>query len=178
MIIRNNDALISSIVEGYTPEFVFFWNGIYSQWYPSTFVVDDVKYTSAEHYMMAEKARLFDDSIALQSILKIGTTPSQAKSIGRMVRNFDEGAWDNIKFNVVVTGNFAKFTQNSTLCMQLKDTVDKIIVEASAYDKIWGIGLSEDDCRVSDPMNWMGENLLGYALMETRQLINEHGDLL
>ena len=41
-------------------------------------------------------------------------------------------------------------------------------MEASPVDRIWGIGLAAEDARASQPEQWRGLNLLGYALMEVR----------
>jgi len=76
----------------------------------------------------------------------------------------------------MVAVNYAKYDQSSRLRNTLLSTEDKIIVEASPYDNIWGIGLHwrEDDCL--DPAKWKGQNLLGKALMEVRkQLKNKYG---
>lgn len=41
-------------------------------------------------------------------------------------------------------------------------------MEASPYDRIWGIQLSADTPEAQNPFRWRGENLLGFALMEVR----------
>ena len=55
--------------------------------------------------------------------------------------------------------------------MILFSTNNKILVEASPYDTIWGIGQNADAINSKDPHNWKGENLLGFALMEVRDLL-------
>lgn len=65
-------------------------------------------------------------------------------------------------------GNFLKFSQNEKLKEFLLSTDNKIIVEASPYDAIWGIGMLETDRDAQNPLLWKGENLLGFALMEVR----------
>ena len=157
--------------------FVFFYGNrpstnitkaCFSQWWEnSPFVIDNITYLTAEHYMMAAKARLFNDTASLQKVLNC-SHPSEAKKIGRQVKNFDPLVWEKNKFNFVVEGNTAKFTQHEDIKLFLKQTQNKILVEASPYDKIWGIGMNEETARKSQPKFWNGENLLGFALMEVR----------
>ncbi len=141
-----------------------------SQWYNAGFEIDGQHYKTAEHYMMAEKARLFGSEAIISSIIA-ASHPSEAKKLGRKVQDFDEGIWQKERLSVVVSGNYAKFTQNPSLYTFLLNTGKRILVEASPQDKLWGIGLSQDDPRASKPEQWQGLNLLGFALMEVRDLI-------
>lgn len=117
--------------------------------------------------MMAGKAKLFDDQEVFKEILT-AETPNQAKSLGRKVKNFDPKIWDEHKYEIVKQGNLLKFSQNEKFKEFLLSTNDKILVEASPYDTIWGIGMLETDPRAENPQQWNGENLLGFALMEVR----------
>lgn len=155
-----------------TDKYIFFWSGIYSQWYHSIFTVDKVQYQCAEQYMMAEKARVFGDKESLQKILSVDD-PRKQKQWGRFVKNYDDEVWSQLRFDVVVKGNYAKFSQNENLKKQLLATGDKVIVEASPYDKIWGIGLSEHDERCLYEEYWKGQNLLGKAIMKVRDILRE-----
>ncbi|KAI9033010.1 hypothetical protein DFJ74DRAFT_650427 [Hyaloraphidium curvatum] len=152
-----------------TATHVFFWRtaDVFSQWHPSPFTHADTDYPTAEHFMMATKALLFKD---LPSFLRITQTesPEQVKKLGRGVRGFDARVWDDNKFETVVLGNYLKFSQNPGLRAALLATGDKILVEASPVDRIWGIGLAEDDPDAEDEAKWKGENLLGKALMRVR----------
>lgn len=143
----------------------------FSQWYNSEFVVDGIKYHTAEQYMMACKARLFDDEETFASIMQ-SPSPDQCKKLGRKVHNFDPVIWDAEKFNIVVNGNIAKFSQNEALGAFLLATEDAILVEASPYDTVWGIGLDPETAASSSVDTWRGENLLGCALMETRDWLS------
>ncbi|MBK9448948.1 MAG: NADAR family protein [Bacteroidetes bacterium] len=169
-----------------TVEYLFFWGhrpenngsigkGCLSQWWESPFALDGVAYASAEHWMMACKARLFGDDVMLKQILH-AKTPADAKKLGRKVHNFDSRRWDAQKYAFVLQGNLLKFGQHANLRAFLLGTGDKILVEASPYDNIWGIGLSVDAPGVQDPANWQGENLLGFALMETRDLLRQEAE--
>lgn len=144
----------------------------FSQWYPTPFEISGVRYATAEHYMMAEKARLFDDRAALKQILQ-APSPAQAKQLGRTVRGFDDGAWCERRFDIVVAGNAAKFAQHPELWVFLRSSKRRILVEASPVDRVWGIGLARDDARVERPADWRGQNLLGFALMVVRDRLQE-----
>ncbi|SQI35422.1 Swarming motility protein ybiA [Providencia alcalifaciens] len=144
----------------------------FSQWYPAPFIVDNNRFASAEHFMMAEKARLFDDNETLQKIIH-APNPGAAKAFGREVRGFKQDIWDANRYNIVVKANLAKFSQNEALKQFLLATNERVLVEASPVDKIWGIGLAEDAENIENPLTWKGLNLLGFALMEVRaQLAN------
>ena len=118
--------------------------------------------------MMAAKARLFGDATSLARILAC-EHPKQAKEYGRVVVGFDENLWTKERIDLVVAGNHAKFAQNSSLQHFLLGTGEKILVEASPTDRIWGIGLTADDERAKNPAQWRGLSLLGFALMEVRE---------
>jgi ribA/ribD-fused uncharacterized protein len=147
-----------------------------SQWWPADFTVDGVVYRTAEHFMMAGKARLFGDEEAAAAIVA-AEHPKQAKDLGRQVRGFDDDLWVAARFDLVVRGNLAKFGQNDDLRDFLLGTGQRVLVEASPVDRVWGIGLAADDERAEDPARWNGLNLLGFALMEVRQTLLEHAQV-
>jgi len=162
-------------------EFLFFWGhtvkeeitkACFSQWFPFEFNENEINYKTAEHYMMVGKAKLFNDDEILEKILN-AETPNQAKALGRKVKNFDPKLWDEHKYEIVRQGNFLKFSQNEEFKEFLLSTEYKILVEASPYDKIWGIGMLETNLKAENPSEWNGENLLGFALMEVRDLLKE-----
>lgn len=124
--------------------------------------------------MMAEKARIFGDQENLDAILA-SSSPKDIKAYGRAVRNFSPSKWNAVKFDIVVKGNTAKFSQNPELKRFLLSTGDAELVEASPKDRIWGIGLSEDDPRAVDKSKWPGQNLLGQALMQVRDRLQNSG---
>jgi len=176
--------LKDQINSGVEPNYFFFWGhtpkqeGItdkscLSQWFPQPFKVDNVLYATTEHWMMAGKAKLFNDADALSKILAT-EKPGAAKTIGREVKNFNDTVWKQHAYNIVVEGNYHKFSQNDSLKSFLLTTGNKIIVEASPRDCIWGIGLSQNSENAMNPFTWRGTNLLGFALMEVRdQLLNQ-----
>ena len=158
-------------------QYVFFWGhqrsttgvtaSCFSQWYHAPFVVEGQCYPTAEHFMMAEKAALFGDQATRAQVLQ-APNPDAVKALGRHVRGFDETAWLKNRFSIVIRANEAKFAQNLELGQFLKQTGSRVLVEASPVDRIWGIGLTQDDEKVSNPNLWRGLNLLGFALMQIR----------
>lgn len=145
-------------------------NTCFSQWWVSPFTVEGIEYPTAEHWMMAEKARLFKDAAQLANILAT-EKPAAAKAFGRKVENFDPSVWEAKKGEIVIKGNVAKFSQNLGLQAFLLATHGKIIVESSPRDQIWGIGLGPENPLATQPEHWRGQNLLGFALMEVRDLL-------
>lgn len=141
-----------------------------SQWYPCEFEAEGTKYTSAEQYMMAEKARLFGDEEIRAQILKT-SDPAICKKLGRKVRNFNQEKWNKNRENIARKGNFYKFSQNAKLREFLLSTGDKILVEASPRDRIWGIGMGKSNPDALDPAKWRGRNLLGFAITSVRKKI-------
>jgi len=159
-------------------KYLFFWGhqpskdgsiikSCFSQWWEDNFEIDGVEYKTAEHFMMAEKARLFDDDEIRQEIINCQSSAA-AKKLGRKVQNFDQNVWEAYRFEIVKKGNYHKFAQNPALTEFLISTTKKVIVEASPYDKIWGIGMLESHNDAHNPKKWKGLNLLGFALMEVR----------
>jgi ribA/ribD-fused uncharacterized protein len=142
--------------------------GCLSQWWAQPFTVEGVTYPTAEHWMMAGKARLFNDADGLAEILA-APSPGAAKAAGRRVRQFDEATWRAASYDIVVAGNVAKFGQNDDLAEFLRRTGRRILAEASPFDRIWGIGMARTHPDVDQPTRWRGLNLLGFALMDVRE---------
>jgi ribA/ribD-fused uncharacterized protein len=162
-------------------DFIFFWKpnpakdgkiqaSCLSQWWLGSFQFKDIAYVCAEQWMMAEKARLFKDEKTLASILS-SSDPRQVKALGQRVTPFDDQRWNKNKYAIVVFGNYLKFSQDSALAAYLDKTRGKILVETSPTDKIWGIGMAQEDKDVYTVSKWKGQNLLGFALMEVRDIL-------
>ena len=151
---------------------VLFWHppSAFSRWTLSPFTVDLVKYNCAEQFMMASKARLFGDDTALSAILAT-KDPREQKRLGRHVRLFDLELWRSECEHIVLLGNLAKFSQNEEMRLALIQTGDRCLAEASPHDTLWGIGLSAHDPRASSPDSWCGQNLLGQALENAREIL-------
>lgn len=177
------DWLKARIDQGETIKYIFFWGHtgqhhievgkfVFSQWYPAPFTVEGIEYKTSEHWMMAQKALLFHDTAAYNAILK-AEKPGEAKEIGRKIVGFDEAIWVEKRYELVKAGNIHKFNQHAKLKDFLLSTADRVLVEASPTDAIWGIGLPSSASEVENPYHWRGLNLLGFALMETRDYLQE-----
>jgi len=153
--------------------YTFFWaeptccSCPFSQWMFSDFTIGHNKYNSAEQWMMAAKARLFNDEETVVKIMQ-AEHPREQKKLGRQVKNFEPDVWEKNCRKLVYEGNYAKFTQHQVLKDALRDTIGTCLVESSPYDKVWGIGLKTGDPDCEDPAKWKGKNYLGHVLNQVR----------
>ena len=147
----------------------FFWGteNPLSNWHPARFAVNDVQFLNSEQFMMFCKAKLFGDEEVASKILA-ATTAREHKALGRQVRGFDESKWNEKRENYVQVGCRAKFAQNPALLEFLLATDGTELVEASPYDRIWGVGLAANNPDIHDKSKWLGLNLLGKCLMQVR----------
>ena len=178
---RSVKELVRFTAQSKKAKYVFFWghtpkvkgridNSCFSQWYPSPFEHEGRTYPTAEHFMMVAKAELFSDDERLAEILRAGS-PGKAKAIGRNVVGFSQTTWEEHRFDIVVEANYRKFRSDPRLTDHIVATGNRVLVEASAVDKIWGIGLTAEEATNVGPTSWKGLNLLGFALMEARARI-------
>jgi ribA/ribD-fused uncharacterized protein len=176
-----NEWLLERLRAGHNFSYLPFWghrplpNGkvgrsCLSQWYAAGFTHEGIHYPTAEHWMMAGKARHFKDGVILGEILQT-TDPHRAKKLGRRVSNFNVESWQGVMTSIVAEGSYHKFSQNPRLRDFLLATGEKVLVEASPYDQVWGIGMDAGDHRVEDPWQWEGTNWLGWCLMDARDRI-------
>ncbi|MES2701031.1 MAG: NADAR family protein [Bacteroidota bacterium] len=174
----NNSWLIEKYRRDEEYTYVFFWGhkpsadgsitkSCLSQWWLSAFEMEGTRYATAEHWMMHKKALQAGDGETAALILNT-LDPKEAKQLGRQVKNFNPSEWDTIKFDTVCQGNLHKFSQHPELKAFLLGTGDSILVEASPVDPVWGIGMAKDNKHITNPEQWRGDNLLGYALMQVR----------
>lgn len=175
---RTVDELVAACRRGGRPKFVHFWGhrarpdgqlgaSCFSQWWPAPFESEGEVFASAEHYMMWRKAQLFGDAEAAAKVLE-AASPGAAKTLGRSVRGFDEQVWVSHRWQIVVAASVGKFGSDPDLLTYLLGTGNRVLVEASPVDRIWGIGLTGDHEHATVPELWRGLNLLGFALMEAR----------
>lgn len=142
-------------------------NGYLSNWFESSFKIDNIEFVSMEQYMMYEKAVLFNDMEIAAQILKLSDAAT-VKSLGRAVRNYNDVLWKGVRQIVIYKGLIQKFSQNESLKKQLLETSPHILAECAVNDKIWGIGLSMKDENRFNMKKWSGQNLLGFTLMQVR----------
>jgi ribA/ribD-fused uncharacterized protein len=185
-----------------TDDYVFFWRGPFSQWpkfsfHYESFVYQWLKsqipptvvgtrvvermdqsggavhpYNCPEQAMMAKKARLFGDFEQLGAIMK-STSAREQKELGRAVRDFVKDDWDRHAREIVYRINLAKFEQNQELRDIMLAQGERMFVEASPVDCIWGIGMAENDPGVEDRRNWKGTNWLGEALTRVKETLRQ-----
>lgn len=179
----DRESLIAAVRRGERFRFRYFWghrprpdgqlsDSCLSQWWRADFEVDGQSYSSAEQFMMAEKARVFGDELTREQVLNVHD-PAAIKQLGRAVRDFDIEVWEKHSFEIVVAGNVAKFSQCPRLTSYLLSTTDEVLVEASPTDVVWGIGATRGDPTSRHPDQWRGLNLLGFALMRARREIQQ-----
>ena len=177
-MLYSTNWLLEQLSQESRVKYLFFWghqpskDGVitkscFSQWWLADFVVAGSTYRSTEHWMMAEKARLFNDEQALARILA-AQSPAEAKKLGREINGFVPEVWEAHKVEIVTTGNRHKFNQHPELSTFLLATHDRVLVEASPVDTVWGIGLAADAADAETPARWLGPNLLGFILMDVR----------
>lgn len=182
-----------------TPKYVFFHGGLFSNWArtyfqgSSAFAELDIllegvdvdlpardaiitrkligfRYSHNEQWMMAAKAWAFGDEVALDAIQK-ARQPLDQKNLGKTVKPFDDAKWKLLCVPIVAAGAIAKFGVDARMTAELLDTGDRILVEGSPRDRIWGVGIDWRDDRILDERNWQGRNLLGTALMIARKVL-------
>ncbi|KAH7312222.1 hypothetical protein B0I35DRAFT_50312 [Stachybotrys elegans] len=168
-------------------------HGEFCQWYPATFTVskeemsalighaidaDDpegwqpIYFHCAEQFMMYCKAGRFHDS-ETQRLVLATRDPKEQKRLARLTKGFDAASWDEIKSEVVVAGNMAKFGQNRHLKDMLLSTGDRLLAEAASQDRVWGIGFTAREAMMHRDHSRWGENRLGKALMVVRERLRE-----
>jgi hypothetical protein len=145
-------------------KYYFFWGGPFSNWTPSEFEVDGLTFNCGEQYMMYVKAITFGDKGTAQQIME-ATSPRDQKKLGRQVRNYDDKVWAEVRFEKFKKGLIEKY-KLPKFNKFLEERKDKIIVEASPYDRIWGIGYHQDDANLLENKEKWGQNLLGKCIMD------------
>jgi ribA/ribD-fused uncharacterized protein len=149
-------------------KYLYFWQGPFSNWYRSNFELDGIRFNTNEQYMMYKKAMLFNDTVTANAVLK-SNNPKECKALGRKVSGFDNVWWQDNCIEIVFRGAHAKFSQNRKLYNMLMNTGEATLVEASPFDKIWGIGLDEENAKKTNPDDWPGTNWLGIILTDLRE---------
>lgn len=155
-----------------TDTHVYFYTNWLSNWKICKIVDPTTKleFATTEQLYMWYKAQFFGDTETLKK-LELATDPKIAKDLGRVVANYQDDLWECVRYGYMVYVNYLKYTQNPELKEKLLATENKILVEASKIDKVWGVGLAADDPLILDEKNWTGRNLLGKAIMDVRNLI-------
>lgn len=147
--------------------YTFFWKteSVFSNWHPSVFIHEGITFNCSEQFMMYHKAKLFNDTEIMEKIMQTDS-PKEQKALGRQVKNFNSEEWLTKCIPIMKDGLKSKFEQNPEMLKKLFDTGDSTLVEASPFDRIWGIGYSSEDA-INNIDNW-GQNLLGKLLTDLK----------
>lgn len=151
---------------------VAFWGSEFSNFYPCRFTFDGVEWKSSEQCFMAQKAKFFNDEETYGLILK-SETPEEAKKLGRLVKNYDDEKWSEVREEKMYNAVLQKFLQNDDLQLLItrKDLMNKTFVEGSPYDGIYGVKMDYRNQNIDDESNWNGTNLLGKILCNVRNYL-------
>ena len=165
-------------IEGQKVDAVFFHkpeepDGYLSNWYLSPFDLDGKHFSSVEQYIMYRKCTLFGDNSSAAAVLATDDVAEQ-QAIGRKAKGYINSVWAGMRQLVAYEGLMAKFSQNEDLKQKLLDTGDAYLVECAGSDKIWACGVRLNDDRRFDAANWDGKNILGFALMEVRNVLKKN----
>ncbi len=164
-----------------TDTHIYFLNGPFSNWHPMTFhgkLVKDgpmLRFNKREQYMMAAKAYLFGDQERLNAIMATSDASKQ-KELGRGVGGFTKETWDRDAApiwnehakDIVFRACWYSAVYDEEYRNCLLNSGDKILVEGSIQDRVWGVGVAWDDPAILDSNNWLGTNWLGESHMEAR----------
>lgn len=153
-------------------KYIFFYGGSFSNWHFSPFRYRSGVYNRVEQFMMYNKALLFKDFKSAH-LVRNAWDGSNQKALGKRVVGFNKERWESVAKTIVSLGIFQKSLYNKEFAKILVDSGDKILVEASPTDCIWGVGLPESHPNIEDPSHWRGTNWLGVCLMDVRShLVN------
>ena len=155
-----------------TDTHVFFYTNQFSNFHKCKFIYKGIEFSNSEQAFMWCKAKYFENNDLADKML-LTTDPMSVKMMGRMVCNYKDDVWSTVRYQFMFEACLEKFRQNEYLKEILLNTGDKVLVEASPSDKIWGIGLGENDPLIYIESNWKGQNLLGKVLMDVRKTIRE-----
>lgn len=151
-------------------EFVFFWSDEpFTNFTPCpnlTYLGIDWK--SSEQAFMWVKAVEFKDFKTAQ-LIRSAETPRDAKRLGRQVKPFDAEQWNKVSYDHMRQIVDIKFRSNPEFMKALLNPrfFNRKFVEASPYDRIWGIGYKAEDALHVWRGSW-GENRLGNILTALR----------
>jgi ribA/ribD-fused uncharacterized protein len=148
--------------------------GAFSNWAPTPFTVDGVSISTAEQYIMYRKCLTFGDTVTAEKLLS-SDSPREQKALGREASGYIDSVWAGIRQTVAIRGLYAKFSQDAELKRLLLGTGDAVLVECTSNDRIWACGLDRDDDDRLSADRWKGQNILGFALMEVRNMLRAEG---
>lgn len=163
-----------------TDKYVFFYKDWLSNYQKTQFYFPSYDcpmwcFKTTEQGFMFFKALTFEDYEIAKEIYNSGDNPDKCRKLGRKVKDYDDKIWNLIRWNLFFNLNYQKYKQDEKLQEKLLDSKfdNKKFVEASPIDKIWGVGLDENNPLIDNEENWLGHNYLGNILTSIREkLIN------
>ncbi|KAL2856666.1 hypothetical protein BJY01DRAFT_242711 [Aspergillus pseudoustus] len=100
-------------------------------------------------------------------------SPRSQKMEGRKVRNFDDKLWTKASGAVVVAGCVARAEVDDQLKGLYLASGDRVFVEGSRKDRVWGVGLDWKSKEILNEKNWRGANRLGKAHNEAAMYLRD-----
>lgn len=164
--LKVNDRMVSAVYF-HLPEEP---DGYLSNWYRAEFDLDGIHFTSTEQYIMYRKCTLLGDQASAKAVLATDD-PEKQQAIGQKAQGYIGNLWAGSRQMIAAKGLMAKFSQNEDLKQQLLSTGDSWLVECAGSDKVWACGVRLNDDRRRDIANWTGTNILGFALMQVREML-------
>lgn len=132
-----------------------------------TFTKDGCTFNCGEQFYCHAKAKFFDDLVAADKILAEFDPKKQKRT---PIQGFSKEKWSKVQIEYMKEGLLQRYSQNNDLLAQLRQTKGCCLYEASPYDREWGIGVKQSELNINDKSKW-GQNLLGKALMDIRDLL-------
>ena len=141
----------------------------FSNFHPAKFEVDGQEFNCVEQYLSYHKAMLFDEGELAQAVMTIDEPSIQKRKVrSAIIKKFNYEQWKQEAGKILKVALAAKFEQNQHLKEELINSGETILGEASATDKLFGIGLSLNNPKAVQQSEWPGENLQGVTLMAVR----------
>jgi len=130
--------------------------GCFSNFSPHGFELDEVWWSTSEHYFQAQKfaGTTFADQI------RQAPTPNEAAKMGRRRSHPLRPDWEEIKDQVMLRGVLRKFEIHAGIRAVLLATGEELLVENAPKDYYWGCGADGS-----------GQNKLGQVLMTVRAVL-------
>ena len=159
-----------------TDNYVFFYKSWLSNYQKTNIKViwkdNEYNFVTTEQGFMFIKALTFGDDKTAKKILNT-EDPNICRKLGRQVKGYNDKEWAKVRYDIFYMLNFEKYTQDKELQKKLLDPKfdNKIFVEASPIDRIWGVGYGENDDRIEyREFDW-GRNHLGRIITNIRNRI-------
>lgn len=171
-LIHSDELLYADYIFFREPEQGLINESAFSMWYEAPFKVGEAEYRTVRQYFLAEKAKAFGDEETRINIIN-SQNPEEMEKLADSVKNFDTNVWDEVRYAIMLVGNYHKFWNNIELKKLLIESEDSVIVYAHPENLLWRNGVEESDTRAYTPQLWPGRNLLGFALMELRDHLNK-----